>query len=96
MIESLRRVSRIIAFLLLVAQLGFIAHRIEHYILPEAMECGEDSCSAFAPVADPPVLPPLVTPPLRVAYTVRFWTVHATDPVERHREIGFRAHAPPV
>jgi hypothetical protein len=96
MTKFLRRVSRITAFLLLVAQLGFIAHRIEHYLVPEAMECGEDSCASFAPVADPPALPPLVAPPLRIAYTTRFWTVRATDPVERYRALGFRAHAPPA
>ena len=87
---------RFVALLLLIVQFGVIAHRIEHYFVPEQMECGEDSCAAFAPAtgATAPVvyLPPL----LLVFYFLRFWTVCATAVVEPSDRLGFRAHAPPV
>jgi hypothetical protein len=92
----LRLSSRLIALLLLVLQLGLIAHRIEHYLIPNDMESGEDECAAFGPVTDPPALPLVVTPPIHVAYFVRFWIAsEAIDEQPRDR-LGFRAHAPPV
>ena len=96
MTASLRRVSRILAFLLLVTQLGAIAHRVEHYILPDQMECGEDSCAAFMPVADPPALPVIETPAAPVLYSIRLWTIVAAMLPERQIGLGFRAHAPPA
>ena len=93
---NLKRNFNLIALLLLVLQLGLIAHRIEHYVLPGNVESGEDECAAFAPVTDPPALPVAVTPPIRVAYFVRFWSASETiaeQPSDRH---GFQAHAPPA
>lgn len=93
---DLRLNSRIIALLLLILQLSLIAHRLEHYVLPEHMESGEDECAAFAPVTDPPALPVVVTPPIQVAYFVRFWTASETIIEQPGDRLGFRAHAPPV
>jgi hypothetical protein len=87
---------RLIALLLLVLQLGVIAHRIEHYLIPEHMECGEDACVSFAPITDPPALPPVVVRPPNIAYFVQFWTVHDTTEDQLSERLGFRAHAPPV
>ena len=96
MIASLRRASRILALLLLVAQLGLIAHRVEHYLLPDRMESGEEACAAFTPVDDGPALPELVTPPSAVAYAVRFWTAHERIVIGRVAALGFQAQAPPA
>jgi hypothetical protein len=92
----LQRVSRLFACLLLIAQIGLIAHRIEHYILPDQMESGEDSCAAFLPAIDAPPALDIVTPPVPVVYSVRFWTVSEAAPAEPGHRLGFRAHAPPV
>ena len=84
------------AAILLIAQLGMVAHRIEHYIAPEHMESGEDSCSAFTPVTGAVDLPLFVPPLLLVVFFLRFWTVRDSilgQPAER---LGFRAHAPPL
>ena len=88
--------SKLIALLLLVLQLGLIAHRIEHYVLPEHAECGEDECAAFAPATDPPALPVAVTAPIRIAYFVRFRTASETIVEQPNDRLGFRAHAPPA
>ena len=93
---ALMRMPRIVAFLLLISQLGIVAHRIEHYILAEQMECGEDGCTAFAPVTDPPALPQLVMPPSLVAFFVRFWTARESIIEQPSDRLGFRAQAPPV
>jgi hypothetical protein len=87
---------RFAALLLLVAQLGIVAHRIEHYIAPEHMECGEDACDAFSPVPDA-ATPILFIPPVfLVVFFVQFCMSRA---VVRHApagRLGFQAHAPPV
>lgn len=87
---------RLIALLLLVLQLGVVAHRVEHYLVPGHMESGEDSCASFAPVTDPPVLPALVQPPTRLAYFVQFWAVHRATEDQLGERLGFRSQAPPV
>jgi hypothetical protein len=87
---------RFAALLLLVAQIGIVAHRIEHYIAPEHMECGEDACVAFAPTPDS-VEPILFVPPLLViVFFLRFWGVHTLAVRPAGGRLGFRAHAPPV
>ena len=96
MIASLRRASRIFALLLLVVQLGMVAHRVEHYLQPDRMETSEEACAAFAPVDDGPALPVLVTPPSDVAYAVRFWTAHDRIATKRVAALGFQAQAPPA
>jgi len=92
----LQRASRLIACLLLLAQVGLIAHRVEHYVLPDRMETGEDSCIAFLPTTDGPPALDIVTPPVPVAYAVRFWTVREAALVQPGARLGFRAQAPPV
>ncbi len=96
MIASLRRATRILALLLLVAQLGLIAHRLEHYLLPDQMESGEAACAAFTPTDDGPTLPVLVAPPVEVAYAVRFWTARERITPVRVAALGFQAQAPPA
>lgn len=96
LLPALRCLPRFLVLLLLVSQLGTIAHRIEHYILAEQMECGEDGCAAFAPVTDPPSLPALVQPPTPVAFFVRFWTAREAATAQPADRLGFRAQAPPV
>jgi hypothetical protein len=86
---------RFLALALLVLQLGVIAHRIEHYLVPEQMECGEDVCAAFTPTPDAAPIPAFVPPVFFVVFFLRFWTVRASvarGPAER---LGFRALAPP-
>jgi len=90
-----RRNLRWVAFLLLFLQLGMIAHRMEHYLLPDHVEAGEDSCVAFAPVIDPPATPVVLSEPTRVSYIVRFWTVREAGVVPLDDRLGFRAQAPP-
>ncbi len=96
MLAFLRHSPRVVALLLLVLQLGIVAHRIEHYLAPEQMECGEDACAAFTPVTDPPALPVVFTAPTRAAFFVRFWTASAAIVAQPGNRLGFRAHAPPV
>ncbi len=95
MLAFLRHRSSLAALLLLLLQLGLVAHRIEHYIEPAHMECGEDGCAAFMPATDPPALPPTIAPPLRVAFVVTFWTAGETLLVLPRGRLGFQAHAPP-
>ena len=90
------RAFRLLALLMVIAQLGIVAHRIEHYLVPDHMESGEDECSAFAPVTDPPALPVIVTPPNTIVYFVRFWTARETIVPQVAERLGFRAQAPPV
>ena len=96
MLAFLRHHSRLAALLLLVLQLGIVAHRIEHYLEPEHMECGEDACAAFTPITDPPALPIVVTSPTQVAFSVRFWTASDSIVAPPSEFLGFRSHAPPV
>jgi hypothetical protein len=84
------------AALLLIAQLGMVAHRIEHYIAPEHMESGEDECSAFMPVTGAVDLPLFVPPLFLVVFFVRFWTVRDSIVWQPAERLGFRAHAPPL
>lgn len=86
---------RFFALLLLVAQLGMVAHRIEHYITPEQMECGEDSCTAFMPTTGAADLPLFVPPVFLVIFFLRFWTAHESIVQKPTDRLGFRAHAPP-
>jgi len=89
-------IIRFAALVLLIAQLGIIAHRIEHYIVPEHMECGEDACAAFAPTPDnaEPLL--FVPPVFLVVFFLQFWTVRAASMRPAVERLGFRAHAPPL
>ncbi len=96
MIAPLRRATRIVALLLMVAQLGLIAHRVEHYLLPDRMDSGEEACAAFTPVDDGPALPAVVAPPVRVAYAVRFWIARERFAPARAAALGFSAQAPPA
>jgi hypothetical protein len=90
------RVFRLLALLMVVAQFGIVAHRIEHYLVPDHMESGEDECSAFAPITDPPALPAIVRPANTIVYFVRFWTARETIVPQVAERLGFRAQAPPV
>jgi hypothetical protein len=88
-------ILRFAALLLLIAQLGVVAHRIEHYIAPEHMECGEDACAAFAPTPGS-AEPILFLPPLSlVVFVLSFWSVRASVARPAGARLGFRAHAPP-
>ncbi len=82
------RVFRLLALLMVVAQFGIVAHRIEHYLVPDHMESGEDECSAFAPA--------IVRPANTIVYFVRFWTARETIVPQVAERLGFRAQAPPV
>ncbi|MDB5397415.1 MAG: hypothetical protein JWM91_4921 [Rhodospirillales bacterium] len=86
---------RVFALVLLIAQLGMVAHRIEHYLAPEHMESGEDSCTAFAPTTGAAALPLFVPPLLLVIFFMRFWTVRESVLQKPADRLGFRAHAPP-
>ena len=92
----LRSNTRWLAFLLLMLQLGIVAHRIEHYLLPDHVETGEASCDAFSPITDPPALPVVAGPPVRVSFTVRFWTLREAVVARLDDRLGFRAQAPPL
>ena len=96
MLGFLRHRSSIAALLLLILQLGLVVHRLEHYIEPEHMECGDDACAAFTPVTDPPALPALVAVPTRVAFPVRYWIAIETIVVQPRGRLGFQAQAPPA
>jgi hypothetical protein len=89
-------VMRFFALVLLVAQLGMVAHRIEHYLSPEHMESGEDSCTAFAPTTGAAQLPLFIPPVLFVIFFMRFWTVRDSVVQKPADRLGFRAHAPPL
>lgn len=87
---------RFAALLLLVAQLGIVAHRIEHYIAPEHMECGEDACDAFSPVPDA-AAPILFVPPIfLVVFFLQFCMPRAVVLRAPAGRLGFLAHAPPL
>lgn len=87
---------RAVAFLLLIVQLGMVAHRIEHYLAPEHMECGEDSCDAFAPTPGPAPVVPFLPPLVFVVFFLKFWTLRDSVRELPGTRLGFRAHAPPV
>jgi hypothetical protein len=89
-------IFRIAAFVLLIAQLGMVAHRIEHYIAPEHMECGEDSCDAFAPTPGPAAPVPFLPPLVFVVFFLTFWTLRDSVREQPGNRLGFRAHAPPA
>jgi hypothetical protein len=93
---ELTTLFRAVAFLLLIVQLGMVAHRIEHYLAPEHMECGEDSCDAFAPTPGPAAPMPFLPPVLFVIFFLRFWTLRDSVTEQPRVRLGFRAHAPPV
>jgi len=96
MFAFLRHHSRFLALLLLVLQLGIVAHRLEHYLAPDHMESSAEGCDSFAPITDPPALPPLVQPPSQVAFYVHFWTVRDIAADQLAERLGFRAQAPPA
>jgi hypothetical protein len=87
---------RAVAFLLLLVQLGMVAHRIEHYLAPDHMECGEDSCDAFAPTPGPAAPVPFLPPLVFVVFYLKFWTPRDSVREQPGSRLGFRAHAPPV
>jgi hypothetical protein len=89
-------IFRVVAFLLLIAQLGMVAHRIEHYLAPEHMECGEDSCDSFSPTPGPAAPVPFLPPLVFVAFFLKFWTLRDSVREQPANRLGFRAHAPPV
>jgi hypothetical protein len=86
---------RLIALLLLVIQFGVIAHRVEHYLAPQHMECGEDACDAFSPSPDAVPLAAFVPPVFFIVFFLRFWTLRDCVPREPADRLGFRAQAPP-
>ena len=89
-------VFRAVAFLVLLVQLGMVAHRIEHYLAPEQMECGTDTCDAFAPTPGPAAPVPFLPPLFLVAFFLKFWTLSESVTEQLGNRLGFRAHAPPV
>jgi hypothetical protein len=94
--DRLRAIMRLAAFLFLVVQLGAFVHVLEHYFVPEQMECGEDSCAAFAPATGPVVLPDLAAPPVFVVFFVCFQQFREWIADRPRGLIGFDAHAPPA
>jgi len=93
---SFTAVFRAVAALLLIAQLGMVAHRVEHYLAPEHMECGQDQCDAFAPTPGPDAPVPFLPPLFFVAFFLTFWTLRDSVTERPGNRLGFRAHAPPV
>jgi hypothetical protein len=93
---SFTAIFRAVALLVLIAQLGMVAHRIEHYLAPEHMECGQDQCDAFAPTPGPDAPPPFLPPLFFVVFFLRFWTLRDSVIEQPGNRLGFRAHAPPV
>jgi hypothetical protein len=87
---------RLFALLLLIGQIGLVAHRIEHYIAPDHMECGEDACVAFMPTDGASALPVVVPPLFLIVFFLRFWTVQESAVQQRADRLGFQAHAPPL
>ncbi len=87
---------RLVALFLLVVQLGIIAHRIEHYLVPEQMECGEDSCTAFSPTPGAEPILDLVLPVSLVVFCLSFWALRDSIVLRPADLFGFRAQAPPV
>jgi hypothetical protein len=87
---------RAVALMLLIVQLGMVAHRVEHYLAPEHMECGTDACDAFAPTPGPAAPVPFLPPLFLVAFFLKFWTLRDSVHEQPGNRLGFRAHAPPV
>jgi hypothetical protein len=90
------RILRAFAFVLFIAQLGLVAHQIEHYLIPDHMESGEESCVAFAPTTGAASLPVFIAPFVFIVFFTRFWTVTQAFLYPPSDRLGFRAHAPPV
>jgi hypothetical protein len=86
---------RLVALLLLIVQLGVIAHRIEHYLVPEQMESGEDACAAFAPTPGAAPGLDIVAPVVLIVFFLTFWSVCNCAVSRPGDRLGFRAHAPP-
>jgi len=93
---NLAVVFRAVALLVLITQLGIVAHRIEHYLAPEQMECGTDACDAFAPTPGPAAPLPFLPPIFFVVFFLKFWTLRDSVTEQPGNRLGFRAHAPPV
>ncbi len=93
---SFAAIFRVAAFVLLIAQLGMVAHRIEHYIAPEHMESGEDSCDAFAPTPGPAAPVPFLPPLVFVLFFLSLCTFRDSVREQPGTRLGSRAHAPPV
>ena len=89
-------IFRAVALLLLVAQLGMVAHRVEHYLAPEHMECGTDACDAFAPTPGPAAPVPFLPPLFFVVFFLKFWTLDDSVRKQPSHRLGFRAQAPPA
>jgi hypothetical protein len=93
---SFAAIFRAVAMLVLVAQLGMVAHRVEHYLAPEHMECGTDACDAFAPTPGPAAPVPFLPPLFLIVFFLKFWTLRAGVIEQPGLRLGFRAHAPPL
>jgi hypothetical protein len=89
-------IFRAVAFLVLITQLGMVAHRVEHYLAPEQMECGTDACDAFAPTPGPATPLPFLPPLFLVVFFLKFWTLRDSVTEQPGNRLGFRAHAPPL
>ncbi len=89
-------VVKLVALLLLIVQLGVIAHRVEHYLVPEQMESGEDSCAAFSPTSGAEPALDIVLPVILVVFFLTFWTARSCPVPQPSDRLGFRAHAPPL
>ena len=87
---------RVFALMILIGQLGLIAHRIEHYVAPDHMECGEDACTAFMPTTGAADLPVVISPLFLVVFVLSFWTVRENAVRQHAGRLGFPAHAPPL
>ena len=91
-----RRISQLALILLLIAQVGVVVHRLEHYLAPSIVDCDENACAAFAPAADPPSISAAISPPERIIQFIRFWTAHPAYFERPTDRLGFRAQAPPL
>jgi len=89
-------IFRAVALLLLITQLGMVAHRVEHYLAPDQMECGTDACDAFAPTPGPAAPVPFLPPLFFVVFFLTFWTLRDSVTERPGDRLGFRAHAPPL
>ena len=89
-------IFRALAMLVVIAQLGMVAHRVEHYLAPEQMECGTDQCDAFAPTPGPDAPVPFLPPLFFVVFFLSFWTLRDGVTERPGQRLGFRAHAPPL
>jgi hypothetical protein len=88
-------ILKLFAILVLIAQFGLVAHRIEHYLVPDQMECGEDFCDAFAPGSGAVSVPVYLPPVFFIVFFLRFWALRDAARTDASDRLGFRAHAPP-